>query len=408
MTGSKQVSDSGTFEHTPTEEEKDQLLRTAMSITGRLVYKKDTLECFCFHCQKYFTVDRKTFKQARHARVCPNCYQPVTYHVKDEWSDRRWIALCGLWGYAVRYSWKWGEKPRRGFKQVMYYNPKDGLFYRRGIAIGMGYVLCETDRTEWRPIKPDKYGYAPEYSYFFSDVGIPDEMSRKSYYEHLGINLKSDQRKMVSQNIFDKNQLAFIKSFDLHSLEDIEKYQKYMDNNSAPTDLGLNIYYLDYLNRNDIRLTDYIDYMKDCRTLDIKLDKPKDFQRRHIEYADRVDEIRYKDVDNKIRKRAKKLAKTSYEDGNFTITPISSRGELKNTAKHLHNCMLSYAHRYGSGEVDLYVMRSKGVDIVAIEVKNKILAQARVDSNLTVPSDLRQPITKWLKENKIEKGKNIW
>ena len=409
MAGSKWVSDSGTFEHIPSEEEKDKLLRTAMSAAGRLVYKRDTLECFCFHCQKYFTVEKKIFKQARYTRVCPNCYQPVSYHVTQEWAERRWIALCGLWGYAVRYSWKWGEEPKAGYRQVMYYNPKDGLYYRKGIAIGMGYVLCETDRTEWRPIKADRYGYMPEYNYFFMDVGIPDEMSRKAYYEHIGIELKSDQTKIASQNIFSRNQLAYIKSFDLHSLEDVEKYRKYMNENSAPTDLGLNVYYLDYLSRNKIRLSDFMDYMKDCRKIGVKVDKPRDFQRRHIEYSKIVAEMDERETDEKIVKRLESLQGFVYEDGDFTITPIGSCRELTATAKHLHNCMRSYAKRYGDGQTDLFVLRKNGEDRIAIEVKDKELAQARADHNGQCPKNLKAIIKGWCKKNQFRvKGEYVW
>lgn len=408
MTGSKWASDSGTFDHTPSKEEKDDLLRTAMSLTGRFVYKKDTLECFCFHCQKYFNVDKKMFKQARYSKVCPNCYQPVTYHVKEDWAERKWIALKGIWGYSVYYSWKWGEEPTTSIRQVMYFNAQDGLFYRKGISIGMGYILCECEEKGWRPIKADKYGYMPNYTYFFNDIGIPEEMTRKEYYERIGIRLKSDQVKLASQNVWSKEQLMYMKAFDLHEAEDVEKYSGYMKKNPIDGDVKLNVHYLRYLAKNKIRLSDYIDYMSDCKFLGLKLDKPKDFQERHRRYSERVDEIRNKGVDDKIRKRAKKLIKTSFDDGDFTITPIGSRAELKDTAKHLHNCMLSYAKRYADGETNLYVMRSKGIDIVAIEIKDKKLRQARADHNGECPKEIRRLISRWCAGIKVKEELETW
>lgn len=406
MTGSKQVLDSGTFEHIPSEDERKRIIETALAVSTKVSYKG--MECFCTKCKQYFTVDKKTFRQARYSQVCPKCFRSATYTTKTELVERKWIAIDGLYGYRVVFRWKWGEEPTASIKQVLYYNPNDGYFYRRGVVMGMGYHLNEVDSDEWRKIVAGRYGYTSDYTMYFYDCFIPEPMTKREWYAG-SVQLKSDQVKLATQNIWTKNQLEYMKAFDLHAAEDVDKYSGYMKRNPiGRPDLGLNIHYLRYLVKNGIKLSDYVDYMNDCKFLGIKLDKPKDFQERHQQYALRVDEIRNKGIDDKIRKRAKKLIRTSYDDGDFTITPIGSRNELKDTAKHLHNCMMSYAVRYGAGDVDLYVMRNKGIDIVAIEVSDRTLKQARIDDNGVVPAELRKTICAWLKANKFEKGEYVW
>ena len=62
-------------------EVRDQLINAALSIEGKLVYKKlkNRYRIYCMKCQRYEYVSKEEFRQIQAAQVCPMCFQDMLW-----------------------------------------------------------------------------------------------------------------------------------------------------------------------------------------------------------------------------------------------------------------------------------------------------------------------------------------
>ena len=274
----------------------------------------------------------------------------------------------------------------------------------------MGISLCwRDDIDQWKKRQAQNYYWRfystqtgkkisgkKEYIYtaLFNEGDLADDVDR---------TVKSNQKKLMMDNLMSGRQMEYVMAFDLKSYDEVYRYRTYMRKNSPDIHKPLNVYYLDYLYRNKIRLRDFYDYVDQCRLLGRKLDKPKDFAERHWQMSEVVTQMKNREQEKQVKERYAKLLKNAYSDGDILITPFVDGKEIRECAKLLHNCIASvYLSRYAQNETDLYCLKSKGVIKVAIEVNHRKLKQARIDWNRECPPELMDHIRKWCSINKFE------
>lgn len=386
------------------------LIETAFHLYGKLVYKKlkDRYRIFCMKCMRYEYVTKEQLKQIQAAQICPMCFQKVTPSKKLEHGFHYYIMDYENDGYRVSVNWKFGQKPKTELIQVMY-DALDGTnIFTRFIFCNMGYGFCwRDDMKEWK--KRNAQGYF----WRFNSVHEDPPITKKDYiYKALwdrGVRdtdadmmVKSNQKKIFIDNLMSGSQMEFTVAFDLKSYEEVYKYRAYMKKNSADIFRPLNIHYLDYVVRNNIKLHDFYDYMRQCDQLGVKVDKPRDFIERHHKYSQIIANKRKEDTEKKIKKRYAQLLKMAYAKDGVEIVPFKTGDEIRKCGKKLHNCIASiYLPEYANHSTDLYCLKKNGAMLVAIEVRNNRVVQARSNWNKDCPAVYMKHIKKWCNTNRF-------
>ena len=363
-------------------------------------------------CQRYEYIDKQLFKQIQASRICPMCYQEIVpttilddafvYYIMDEKYD----------GYRVFVDFKFGCKPKATITHVCRYIGGN-IVEARFIICNMGYSFYfDPKRSEWKKRNAQGYMYrfcslkqGKQYSgkKEFIYTALFDRGYRSDEIDEL---IKSNQKKILQDNLMNGEQMEYVIAFDLKSYDQVYKYRTYIRKNEADIYKKLNIYYLDYLYRNKIRIRDFYDYMRDCEELGFKLDKPVDFQHRHLVVSDMVIQKRRESDEVAIKKRYVQLNRKSYVKGNVEILPFKDSDEIIKCGKKLHNCIGTYLHRYATKATDLYYLKRSGRMVVAIEVSKKKLIQARADNNKDCPPEMMKHIRKWCEMNNFVRGDN--
>ena len=390
----------------------NELIDTAFQLEGKLIYKKlkNRYRIFCMKCQRYEYVTKEQFKQIQAAQICPMCYQQICPTTIMEHNFRKFIMDDKDDGYIVFVSFRFGCKPRTKVTHVCRYIGRNKVEVRY-IFCNMGYGFCVNwDLKEW------KTRYAQGYLYRFNSIHKPEEISGKKEYIYRSLGhrgytdkdidrmVKSNQKKIIIDNLMNARQMEYVLAFDLKSYDDLYKYRSYIKKNEPDARRPLNIYYLDYLKRKNIKLRDFYDYMKQCKELGFKLDKPTDFEHRHHVLSQMIYEKRNKETEENVKKRYVKMLKKAYSSGDIEILPFRDCEEIRKCGKTLHNCIASYINAYGRGNTDMYYLKKKKKILVAIEVENKKLIQARADHNKDCPPAYMKHINRWCKENRIIVG----
>ena len=212
------------------------------------------------------------------------------------------------------------------------------------------------------------------------------------------INFKSNQKKIIITHFLNENQILAIRNFDLKSYDDVSKYSAYINKQMfLSDDKILNIYYLDYLKRNNINYRTFLDYCGFLEKLNLKLDKPKDFNKAHDEASRKVRLLQEKENSKKIQKVYKSLINKSYLKGKYQIRPIKSAEDLIESGKELHNCLGTYISKYANRQCDLYVLIENEKLIGAIEVRHKKLIQALGKFNDDLKPYQNKIVKDWMK-----------
>lgn len=396
---------------------KNKLISATLAIEGRLVYKKlkDRYRIYCMKCQRYEYVSKKLFKQIQASHICPMCFQEIKPSRMMEHYMWRYIADDNFTGYAVDLRFHFGRKPQVKILEVMHYLGGENI-ETRYISKCMYSLGFNTDNSVWRVRKNS----ATSYMWRFCSLEQSDPIPSKKEYiyrafwdrgnksELIDRVVKSNQKKIFIDNLLNGKQMEYVVAFDLKSYDDVYRYRTYMKKNTPNIDKVLNIHYLDYLNRNHIKLRDFYDYMDQCRLLGYKLDKPKDFQNRHCHYSAIIEQKKNNIYDEAIKDRYKELIEKAYGSGSVSIAPFGSGSEIRLCAKLLHNCIASvYLPHYAKKETDLYHLDVKGKITIAIEVKDGKLLQARADWNHDCPADLMKHIRKWCRKNEFAIGDKL-
>lgn len=380
------------------------ILRRAEQL--RMWKERDQYYLWCDQCQQWHPIDKKTKGFVIDSHVCPFCFRKASgmKHACDI-DTHTLIKLDNTYGYWVDWMLYKGELIVKRAQQVGYWSETSE--YVRNIILTMNGCVGWWGKNQWRYVR-QIYGYWKYHGAFY-DVepfdGYEDDPweyaihSKRSYYEFIAqnIELKSDQKKFISEGIYDQNQIEYIRAFDLHDAKTVHKYIKYMKKYVCrPEYGGWNVHTLDYLNRNDIKIYDYADYCDMCRLLGRKPDKPTDFKFWHDQMAAAAEVKKNEQVSLQISKRSEVLP--SYKKKATLIKPISSYEELMDVSKTLHNCIRTYAEKYASGTTDLFCIIVKEKLVGALEIRKNELIQARADHNGRLPASAMKNVHQFCME----------
>lgn len=388
-------------EYTPDAQDIELFKLLMLNKIGKLIYKKvanDKYEVLCTRCGNKEIVSKITLEQMINTQICSHCHQYINTARKRDYQVIDYVVLGGdkKYGFKIVYNWSADGEEELHYKQVAYWNGSNT--YVKGIIINM-YCITEY-RDEWRKVRNNNNYIC----YFYAGL-IDNSKTRKQYYEQFELpKLKSNQVEIVKNNLLDLSQIRYIKMFDLKDYGSISKYRTYMKNHKIynDSDVELNIYYLDYLARNNISINDYLDYVNDCKELNIKPQKPTNFQEEHQLVGEKVQIKRDEKLNKGVIKRTKELAKYEWKDKTLEIKTFRTIDEIKECAEKLHNCIYrNYARPYANKRTDIFYAKQNGKIVVAIEVKDKKLIQARTFNNNDCNKEQTRSIHKWCKRNEI-------
>ena len=399
---------------------------------NKLHYKKtesNTYYAFCSGCCDYSEYSKEEFKQIRSNHCCPKCGKsfkstskstpPTEYSGYVEVED---------YGYRIDTLFNWGELPKlKSYKQVAYFGDTK-CAWLRGIKAWYANWTAYGVTTDY-----NKPYYHKSYSRYVRDSFIDYCNSNRSYQLNIltGVYLKkylqtnfdfitkSNQKTMVMNNHFTFREAEGIKVFDLKTKEDVMKYSDYLNrcpdlwiyvrnmNNGLAKEL--NIYYLDYLSRNNIDFGRYIEYCNLAMELKYEIDKPKDFERSLAKLKSIKEREKIRIQFEKDKALAVNIAKRgmllpTYEKDNIVISPFKTAYEIRTCGNKLHNCIGSYVDKYGNGMTDIYHLDVDKALRIAIEIRNGELKQAYAHHNSQCPTELMKHIKAFCKQNHIALG----
>lgn len=394
----------------PNKDEIEQIKKVLIGAKCFLSYKKlkTKYACYCSWCNDYKLYTKDEFKQIRASKYCPVCLRQVKTTTMQHLTSRDFITIRKdkhIYGYKVGMKWEFNKSIKTFISQCLYTTGNE-ISYRKGCVRNM-YSLGDSYESEhWYKCDTSKY------LGFFYDIKAnnnyyyKNEKTKKQLYESYKLpDMKSNQEKLIKENLFNENQIYYILNFDLKTPKEVIKYNRYITDNHYTflLDKPLNIYYLDYLSRNKINIKDYRDYMQDCITLDKKIGKPKNFNEEHKKLADIVTELMNKDKKGMIKRRYNKLSSHSYINKDVEIKPFKTVREIINAGNKLNNCIGTYINDYAKGKTDLYYLAKSNKILACIEIKKGILEQARIINN----KQCNDPaIKKWCKLNNFALERN--
>ena len=376
-------------------------------------------ELYCPCCNTYLTLTPKQFKNTRSQKECPSCFNKWRGTTHTSHYKKIDYINIGHKGYEIVVEWEYGKDPVCVSATMMADFSSIDSFIRDGWElVNFGHTIKHKSEVEltdnyhksssqyWSynftyPIREDHAEYLSE---------IEDGFTRRQYLEKkLKFIEKSNQKKLIADNYLSTLQAKFIKVFDLKTLEEVEKYSRYMKENKEHIEeymaekICLNSYYLDYLCRNKIDLGKYYGFLHELKALGFKYEKPTSFTHResvvHEMYVANLGEI----TEKQIVARSKELP--HYQKDNVSISPFKSSDEIRHCGKTLHNCIGGFVNRYANKMTDIYHLDLDGAIKVAIEIRDLTLIQAREDHNHECPKNLLEHIAKFCEANNYSLGR---
>ncbi|MBR2578019.1 MAG: PcfJ domain-containing protein, partial [Erysipelotrichaceae bacterium] len=331
--------------------------------------RKDAI-VWCMTCNTEKKVSIEMARQIKKAKICPFCFNEVKIHKRNYVRENYALVRILNNGYYYRVSKMIGRKPKAYCKQVAYWT--DDGFYARNIIMSMYSWVYRSDeqidrwndrkgRERWKKYRKRRTGSWNSLEMQFHpieyiDTFFENTVSKKKWLqEQILPDFKSNQKKIIIDNLLNRTQMWAVAIFDLKSVRQIYKYNAWINEQDWETGRErFNVYMLDYLYRNKISYSDYLDYIDQCRELNIKPGKPKDFYKTHSDLAKEIKIIHQAARDKQIQERAKELV--AYEKDGVVIRPLNSVEDVVDTGAVLHNCIKGYIDSYADGHTDLYVL----------------------------------------------------
>ncbi|MEF9892617.1 MAG: PcfJ domain-containing protein [Anaerorhabdus sp.] len=375
---------------------------------NKLLYrrKNDKYEVYCPNCNTTMLMNKKEFKVYLKVKVCSNCYHEfensgrrLNYNVMDY----AYIDVGDAYqGYRIRFEVEFNRIKNIETEIVYYKNKNDNFHYRYGIFKNMSGTLSSNGEDFWRCSDTRRLYYSNNYTYMMYAISNIVIRTKREYLESIsnGLELKSNQVYMVKHNLINYKMINAMVAFDINDYQDlincsayINKY-KYFDSKTK-----LNKHVLYYLSKNNIKCSDYQDYLKQCAFFGINNKYPKNFEDIHKRLSKRkrdMDDNKFMNqLNKKIIKRYKKLNIYSFSKKHFNISPIENCDELHSVGEKLDNCIFDYKEKYAVGKCDLFAIRKDGDVVCAIEISENIIKQARIYHNKDPKGDLKVLIKQW-------------
>ena len=394
-----------------TREQIRDCTKLVMTNFNMLPYKKITkgqYELYCPYCQTYHRITSVELKTIQITKECPTCHQKFSRTTREDYYEAHDYVYIDGYGYIFEAKWKFGE-PITLIKheQIAAFFDKTwikcGYFlgnFARGIYFSedqYSSLYRESHSPNWLP---NFYKYHDcEWVYLYGSKKAKKQMLERfaTYIE------KSDQKKILADNTVPFRNIPFFKLFDLHSYEDYKRNEQWMFKNQYEAKENMNkyqfnVFYLDYLVRNNISLSRYLSYAEKMKTLNLKLDKPSNYTVREEIVENMYDLLMNKELTEKIAKRYNSLP--NYETEHITIKPFKTKAEMVRCGRELSNCIgRNYVESYAKGNTDVYHLDEDGKMTIAIEILNKALWQARSYDNGKCPKKYLDHIKQFCDRN---------
>ena len=412
----------------PTDEQIQNMGKIALATRcNKIIYKEIDTGYLAYHagCDKQGIISKTTLEQVKGTHLCPFCFKEIKSTTKQ-------LKHCGYqfvvkhmgdqaYGYYVYYDFELGKEMWCDVDQVLYASGDD--CYHRYICFDLfanNVSLNAEKYPDWKYSKRSHWSctYYRErnsyesamYDYDYRLEFFQDYKTKKQYLEQEASFIqKSNQKQLVIENLFDHDEMKFIKVFDLKSADEIKRNRKYICHEHSHIgefmrdDITLNIYYLDYLRKNKIDLGKYYTYIKRLKDLGFKYDKPTDFKFRYEKIEAMHKQALEKLSNEKIAKRYEELPK--YSESNVSISPFKSAQEVRDCGKNLHCCIGGFVSNYANKVTDIYHCDLDGALKVALEIRQGELIQARGDHNDVCPANLLEHIKSFCQQNNFSLGK---
>lgn len=203
---------------------------------------------------------------------------------------------------------------------------------------------------------------------------------------------------------YKRHREAF-KKFQIDTREKLEVYDVLQARNYQEISLKL----IRYLAENDVRPTDYLDYIGFCQTLGIPLTSavkyPENFKTAHDQLQNQITINACRQKTKAIQKQVNDmLFKYRYADENLIITPANSVEDLIDESKQLNHCVRTYADRYAKGETSIFLIRRQEdvlTPFYTLELKNHKINQVRGIHNCDPTKEVKDFVTRWARRNHL-------
>ncbi len=376
-------------------------------IKGELVYRYFEIYSRCNKNNNY----KSSSSVTEFARTFPRNYTTVV-------NERMSKCQCNIYINHYGDPKKWREYTRNyGFGEGGYvypYNFKEVFsntkwkyinftkFIKKVNPISFNYLYenCMCCDSFEMLIKLKLYNLAVDASKFASNGSFNQIFGiSKDYYEFMKRNNITFEELKILRTLKEKNirKVRYLNEYDRDEI--IDEIVKYISINKL----------YDYLimNKGDVHLSTYRDYLKFAKALGLDLNNkkyvfPDNLQKRHDELEKYYKIHNRKILNNLISKRYELLKENIYKDKNFIIIPAKSVEALEDESRQQSNCVRTYSEKYAEGKADIYFMRllkSKNKSLVTVEVRNNRVVQSRTKYN----NSLEEKQLKFLKlwETKI-------
>lgn len=412
----KSVS-SISYDYEATSQDLEKFKRAIEYLQGRLYHNraKGGYNCHCTRCGQDFFLTDEQMRQTKEAELCFYCAKPVKVVLKRPTMrkiEHKWMSIMNEKaaenGYDVLYERQGYDIRVIGAVHVLHHGANEAT-YVNGIVKNLGYSLCYSSKNYWRK---ERTSYCPYLAYFSSvDEIMAEEWKRKKGY-YLGLKLagklndfKSNQLTFIKKGIYNENQLKYINVFDLNYPEDLHKYNRYISIHQLYMDDNiprLSSRHLEYLDKNNYSLREYLDYMNGCKLLGIKPGKPANLTKAHNDVMSLIKVKEDELINKQIVERHDILAKKEWTKGALQIHVFNNFYEMETVATKLKNCIAKmYAKPYAAGRTDVYYGTENGNITFAFEIAQNKLIQLRGYCNGPATEPTKKFVKEWCKKYEV-------
>ena len=398
------------YDHKPLD--IDNMVNWLIAYVDKLVYKKvdNGYHVHCNRCGYDDVIPFKKLKMMRTAGMCCHCGKRVRFGTKTKDHFCRYAYADegdAQEGYRIEFDYDFGNYSNVKYDHVLHC--EKGVEWVRCIYKCMTSISYNPDKHEWRKTR-GTYASSYDFYYYIGKDELKYDSLKNKYIEFTNqhfIEFKSNQKKFISEGVYNDRQLTYIYFFDLNYPEEVEKYNKYIKNNYIyGNDFRekLNVHYLNYLNNENIHLSDYMDYANACYKLGIKPEKPKNdkFWRYHDNAINQVKAKENEIYEKLVEYRVGELKRYEYSKENYQIKLFNNVHEIIETGEKLHNCIGTYVKRYANKKTNIFYATENNQLAIAIEVRGESLIQARTNYNRGLNEEQKKFIKSWCKNKGIE------
>lgn len=209
-------------------------------------------------------------------------------------------------------------------------------------------------------------------------------------------------------NILKKYQCRFKDAKDLDKATQIDRRTAEISANLSGPELKRAV---EYIKENDIWCYDWVDYLRQLITLDMKLNCknmfPKDFGARHTALSEQIKIKKNEKLREAMKRMVVEKAGDTVKINGLLFIPATTPEELQNEGEQQHHCVAMYAERVARGNCFIYMVRKESEpdkSFVTMELSPKgDIRQLRGFANCNPDEEVTAAANKFAEEFKKEK-----